>query len=219
MEDTARAVGSPSSNVIVIAGKDCIPRALSIKELGVCERECLLSYRKSYVETYSELIEFLPDNEKPGLIREKIEEAAKFDLSSLPAKYAYDPKKIVVTTELDAWLLENMSAYLPSDLEENGAIRTKRLAEITAAVLNADVMTDAEYQSVTKSLPKKTKIGYAQWWINSTMDGRLSMAYQAFKEYGVTKEQISEAVGNQMGKLIEAVNEIESLSTPQVGNG
>lgn len=223
MEDVARAVASPSPKTIMIAGKECSPRPISVKELGVCERECLDAYRKSYVGGFAAVQDYFPEEERMNLLKEKAQEAAAFDLSSLPSKFAYDDKDVEVTPEFMQWLESNCAAYLPEDLPkkpkpEQVEAYKKRAAVITAILLSSGIIKESDYKTITGKDLKRTKVAYAQWWISATFEGRLSMVYQSFKHYGVTKDEVSAAVTENQGVFMEIASEIETLTAPKQGN-
>lgn len=217
-EDTARAVGAFSSDSVLIQGKECFPRALTLKELGELERDCLSRYRKASVQGFAELLEFLPAEERAAAIAQKVDDTSRLQLKDIPPRWVHDPAAIVLTDELRGWLQDNMDGYLPdkADSDKDFDLALKSAA---AAALDQDLMSDTVYKELTKHPPRKTRVGYVNWWTTGSFDGRLSMMCLAFREYGFTRDQIAEAVGMKQGILLKIARDVEKLSAPDVGNG
>ncbi len=217
-DDVARVVGAGSPTTINIKGKECRPRPLTLKELGELERDCLIRYRKAYVQSHHDNLEYLPaSTNSDEYISRKIDEAAKFDLKSLPPRFAYDPKKIQLTDKLKVWLERNMDGYFPDKPGAKGIDAT--LKSIAAMALDGEFLKEEEYKELTGVEPKRTRVGYVNWWTTGTFDGRLSMTWLAFRDAGVTRDEISEALGPNPTILLEMAREIETLTAPAVGNG
>ena len=214
-EDVARAVGAASPTKVTVCGKECQPRPLTIKELTELQRDCLAKYRRSYVEAYSQNVDFLPEAERGAFIREKIEEAAKMDLSSLPRKDVYDGRRLVVTSELEKWLEENIIGYKRDPKDKDG----KFVKRMTAASLDSELLTPEEYERLTKQKAKPTKVGYVDWWVTGSFEGMISMINLAFKGCGVTEDELCQEITRNPALLIHLSREIEHLSAPEVGNG
>lgn len=215
-EDVARAVGAVSPSSIKIGGKDCYPRPLSIKELTELERDCLSRYRRSYVSAYAENADLLGDDGKK-ILREKFEEAAKFTVSSLPPKLAYDPKKVKLNNRLEKWVEENIEGYEIDDTSKEE--REKILRRLVATSLDQSTLTPELYENLTGFRPVATRVGYVNWWITGTFDGMISMVCLAFRDSGVTRDEIAFEIGRNPKILIDLSREIEHLSAPEVGNG
>ena len=86
-EDVARALGA-GGDITTIAGKECKVRPLSIRELTEVERECLKVYKRTFLETFHDNLDLLPDDEAAGLMSRKLEEASAWDVGDLPSKKA-----------------------------------------------------------------------------------------------------------------------------------
>lgn len=221
MEDVARALGAGSTDTILINGKECSVRPLTVKELTEVERDCLKRYKRSYIETYSENADLLGEEEGKQLVREKIDEAAKWDVSSLPPKYACDDSKIQVTDILKSWLKENIGF---SEKDQNGAeipkqAIEKRLKRLAAYAIDADMLSVDDFKKFTGESPVRQKVGYVNWWITGTFDGMLTMVWMAVRQGGVTKEEVATELGKNPSLLTYFAREIERLSAPDVGNG
>lgn len=214
-EDVARAVGAASPTTVKVCGKECQPRPLTIKELTELQRDCLAKYRRSYVEAYSQNVDFLPEDERRPFIREKIEEAAKMDLSSLPRKDAYDARRVVLTPELEKWLEENIIGYKRDEKDKEGKVAKR----IVVGSLDAELLSLEEYEKLTKQKIKPTKVGYVDWWVTGSFEGMISMINLVFKGCGVTEDELCREVSRNPALLMNLSREIEHLSAPEVGNG
>ena len=218
-EDTARAVGSAGTDKIIIAGKECTVRPLSLKELGEIERECLNQYRENILEYSARNAKFLPEGEGSKLIREKMESMERWDVKDLPLSKVYDPDRMVVTEKLEEWLIENCSGTAPEiEAQTDPAKKQLLLRRLTATMLEAGQLSGTEYEAFTGKLPAYIKTGYVNWWITGTFAGMLELAYKAFQHNGVTRNDVSEALGRNMALMTRLAREIEALSAPQSGN-
>lgn len=216
-EDVARAVGAGSPITVKICGKDCRPRPLTIKELTELERDCLSRYRRSYIQAFSENADLLGEDGR-RIVREKLEEAAKFDVSTLPSKFVYDPKKIQVNRSLEQWLEENLEGYEPDTLLSKET-RDRALKRIVATQLDSGALSDELYENLTGVAPKKARVGYVSWWITATFDGMISMIHLVFRDSGVSRDEVAAEIGRNPSLLVDLSREIEHLSVPEVGNG
>jgi hypothetical protein len=57
------------------------------------------------------------------------------------------------------------------------------------------------------------------WWITGSYNGIVTMVWTAFKHNHVTREQVAEAMNKNLADMMEMARDIESLSSPSVGNG
>lgn len=210
-DEMARALGAESPMTVTIAGKACAVRPLGIKELEVVQRDCLERFKDRYLETWSKGLRYLPADKGVSLMAEKIDEAAHWDIDSLPHKFAYDARRVKLTDALKARLTEAFGAQ--SEIKED------RWQSLTAAALDQGLLTEEECVTLSGSKPFKAKIAYVNWWITGCYDGMISLTWVCFRHNGVTREQIEEELSGKMSLLTEVTREIEKLSTPKLGNG
>lgn len=218
-EDTTRAVGGNGTGKIVIAGKECTVRPLSLKELGEIERECLNQYRESRLEYHQRTARFLEAGEAQKTIRGKITEMETWDVKNLPLRRVYDADRLAVTPDLADWLAENGGGSIDEvNAQTDEKKREKLFKQLIATHLDMGSLSDIEYEKLAGKKPAFIKTGYVNWWITGCFDGMLELAYMAFRANGVTRDQVSEALGRNMSLLVQLSREIESLSAPQSGN-
>lgn len=216
-EDTARALGAGSSRTVIIAGKECQVVPLTIKDLAEAERICLEDFRRSYLKTYATNLDLLPKDTQAGLLEKKLEEIARWDIASLPFRYAYDPKHIKLTDALETWLSIHMGDYLEGI--ESKANRDKSLKVIVASGLDSGLLDDLTYKQLTKMDVKKSRVAYVNWWIQGTREGQLTMAWLCFRKYDVTRDEVSDELSKNPQLLNNISREVESISAPATGNG
>ena len=218
-EDTARAVGAKSPTTVKIGDKDCQIRPLTIAELGELERDCLSRYKREYLKTFTGNSDIIPNFDE--LLNKELREVAKWDVSDLPPKKAYDPTKIKVEKNLRKWLTEHMNLVLEN---ENGSKLSKsemesRVQVMAALALDSGDMAEEDYKILTGEVAKKTNVGYVNWWVTGSYDGMISMVHMCFRDNDVSREDIVKAIGDNPNLLTEASRGIEELSAPEVGNG
>lgn len=211
MDDVARAVGAGEMTPIVIAGKQCTVRPLGVRELSEVERDCLKRYKRAYLESYYDNMDLLPAGTRDGLMQQKVEDAARWDIDDLPGKTAYNPLRVVVTAELRKWLEQNFD--LPKDADD---LHARRLA---AAVLDQELLTEPDYEKLAGSPAPKVRVGYVNWWTTGSFDGMITFAWACFKHDGITRDQVLEELGKNMNLLVQLTRDIERLSMPAAGNG
>ncbi len=209
-EDVARALGAPSPMTVEIAGRACEVRPLGIKELTIVERDCLERYRRSYIKTFVDNADLLPGDGATEWIRQKADEAARWDVGDLPSKWTYDARRAKVTDGLRTWLRE---AYQVGDVPLTD-VRCRLLA---AGALDSGMLDEATYERLAGGRPFRLKVPYANWWITGAYDGMVTMCWVCFRHAGVTREQVEDELSGKLATLVEASREIERLTVPQVG--
>lgn len=217
MEDTARAVGAGSLEPVTINGKPCQIRPLTIKQLLEVERECLKQYRINYVGAYADTVQFLPEALRERVIREKIDEAAQWDVSDLPPKWVIDNKRVKVNDKIRQWLKE--SPIFDQGEKVVDAAPDIQLRDFIAVAMGQDMMSDDEYKQLTGYDPPKIRTGYVQWWTSGSMEGMLNMCFACFRKDGVTREDLELDLLQKPDLLIKLSRSIETLTAPALGNG
>jgi len=207
----ARAVGAGSPMTIEIGGKQCTVRPLSIRELAEVERDCVQRYRRSYLKTFTENADLIPERLREGMVQEKFELAARWDVDDLPLKYAFDAKRIEVSDELKSWIVEEYGTD-PEAPE-------KTFQGMAASALDQGMLSEDRYEQFTRKKPKKSRVPYVSWWITGSTEGMITFLWLTFKHDGVTREQVVKAMESNPTMLVEVAREIERLSSPQLGNG
>lgn len=218
MDDTARAIGASGGSTIKIAGKDCRPKPLTLKELGELERRALRAYRRDYVQAVMDVAEYLQEPNRSEVINKRVQEAANIVLKELPPHFICDPSSIECTQPLKDWIKQNFNIAAP---DEKGAPEDVHSGYQKAAALaiNQGALTETEYTQIVGKPVVRTRVAYPNWWIASTPDGQLAMIHQSFRDYNVTESQVAEALGVDRGKIFELYSEVEEITAPDVGNG
>jgi hypothetical protein len=208
-EAMARAVGAAGARTVEIAGKECRVRPLGIRELTEAERECLASYRRSYIKTFVDSADMFPE----GMQRAERarDEAARWDIDDLPPKAAYDGRSLNVTKQL--------KDFLKTELDPDGKLDDDRARRLATGLLDQGTLTEERVEQLTGKKPRRATIPYVNWWITGCFDGMVTFVWLCFRPDGVTKDQVAEELGRNPALLVELSREIEGLSAPEAGNG
>ena len=150
-EDVARALKAKSPMMVKFGEKECQVRPLGIRELAEVEQDCLERYKRTYLKTWSDNIDLIPNGE--AALYDKLDEAAKWDIDDLPAKYAYDHNYVTVSKLLKNWLVSHFSL----DLKRLGDDRARKL---TASALDQEMLSPKEYEDLTSHNIKPEKVSY-----------------------------------------------------------
>lgn len=212
-ESVARALGAsdPKPKTITIAGKKCTVRPLGLRELTEVERLCVKQYKRTFLETYAENADLLPEDERAGLVREKLDDAALWDIDDLPPKRAYDANKIKATKELKDYVVKAFG------IDKN--VKPLQLKQIVTGLLDSNSMTPAKYKKYTKEMPPYGQVPYASWWITGSHDGMITLIWTCFKDDGVTKDEVASELGSNKELLMSLSRDIEHVTAPEVKNG
>lgn len=210
-DSMARALAAEGPMTVMIGGIECRVRPLGIQELTEVEQDCVSRYKRQYLETFSSNLDLLP-NGGEGLMREKIEEVAKWGVDDLPRKAAYDTNRVKLTDSVKAFLAESFEID-PANTPE---LKMKRMV---ATALDQGMLDEKQYVVMTDSKPFKLKVPYVNWWITGSYDGMISFVWMCFRYRGVTRVQVVEAMRENPSLLIDLSREIERLSAPKLGNG
>ncbi len=209
-EAMARALGAKGAKTVMIGGKECIVRPLGMRELTEVERDCLERYKRQYLKTWADNLDLLPPEAAAKLMEKKLEECSRWDVDNLPPKTAHDPRRVKLTEKLR----ERMAGWLAVAEGDEG--RERRLI---ASALDQGILSASDYRELTGESAPGVAVPYVNWWITGSYDGMISFVWKCFSQYGVTRDEVMEAVRGNLQMLAEVAQEIERLSAPQLGNG
>jgi len=210
-EDVARAVAAEGATTVTIGGKECTARALLVREMAEAERICLEGYKRGYIKTVSDNADLVDRRKRDGLIERAVLNAAKWTVLDLPPVPMHVPQRIKVTDKLEAWLIKACGAGRGDSKD--------RLKTVAASALDEKMLSPELYEELTGDVPPTIRIGYANWWITETLEGKIAMVWLCFRDNGVTREEVADELGRNPGVLAAMVREVEALSVPQAGNG
>jgi len=181
---------------------------IELRQLHEVQREAIKFYKRQYLQTYADNLDLLSNGNASSLMEKKLEEAARWDVSDLPVKAAYDVTKIPINEKLKA-ALEDEFGELP---EEESAQRA-----LLATALDSDKISGNMVKSLTDRWPHKINIPYDTWWVTASYDGMITFVWSSIQinHPEMTKVQVS---GWSMAKIIEAARIVERLTVPAVGN-
>ena len=86
-EREARALGA--GKILTIGEQEYTLSPVTVRDLCELEREALRSYKRQFLETFRDSFDLLPEDEGLKLLREKLEEAARWTLDDLPKRKAF----------------------------------------------------------------------------------------------------------------------------------
>lgn len=206
-ESVARALGA-GDGVVEIAGKQCTIRPLGTRELAEVERECLKQYKRTYLQTFSENADLLPDEiDKAELISKRFEEAAKWDLDDLPQRSVSDWQRIKLTDKLKKVIAE---VHTDANLDDDDKVK-----KLAASALDRNVIDAKRYHELTGADAPMVKVGYVNWWISGCVDGMITMIWMSFKDDGVTKDEVARALSEDQTLMVTISRRVEELSAPK----
>lgn len=212
-DDMARALGAGEATEFTINGKKCKPRPLGLVELAEVERECLKHYKRQYLETYRDNLDMLPADVGLALMREKLEEVARWDVHDLKTKLAFDPAGVKPTDALIKWAEHNITGFT------HDPNRMSAFQRVVAMSMDAGILQPEDYTILAGEVPRSAKVGYVNWWISSSFEGMLAMLVKAFESNGITRAEVLKEVTGNPTLLAEMAHQIEHLSAPAAGNG
>lgn len=210
-ESVARALGANETRTVTIAGKKCTVRPLGLRELTEVERLCVKQYKRNLLETYAENVDLLSESERAGLMREKLDEVALWDIDDLPPKRAHDATKIKATKKLREYVIKTFAA--------DDSIKPLQLKQLVTGLLDSNAMNAATYKKYTDEKPPSVLVPYASWWITGSHDGMITLIWTCFKDDGVTKDEVARELGSNKEMLIAISRDIEHVTVPAVKNG
>lgn len=222
-EDVARAVGAKGP-VVKLGDREYQIRPLTIRELTELERDCLERYKRSYLQTHAKNADLIYNGNTRGreeYIKSKIEEASKWDVTTLPVKAVYDVDQVKVTAKLKIWLTNHVGFSKTDELGHtlsDSELDTKA-RRLIATALDNGTLTEEKYEDLAGSRAKKVYVGYVNWWVTATVEGMISMIWMCFKDAGVSRDAVAQEIGKNPELLVQVSREIERLSAPAEGNG
>lgn len=213
----ARALGVASGMPpVTIAGKECRPRPLGAAELLECERVCLDEFKQDYMRSYKKNLPLIVEDpkERHKTLLDKLDEVSRWDTGDLPLRTGYDPSRIKITKKLRHWLRDTLDVSV-AQMSDQAVQRN------IAGLLEEGTLSPNQYKRFVGELPRSIKVPYVNWWITGSYEGKLTFIWMAFRDGGVTKEEVAEflAEPENTALLNELAFEVESLSAPKVGNG
>lgn len=212
MEDVSRAIGAASSEPLIINGKECQVRPLTLRELGELERECVRQYRKEYLARIADSRDLLPNAEE--YITAKVEETALWTTDNLPRVSVFGTAQIPITTELE-YLLEK-ELLISKTLISKGPDTVRR---ILATALDQKILTADQVEKATGVRPKEQRTGYANWWCTGHPDGMMHMIWLTVRDSGISKEEVVKFFTHKQEEAMLASRQIEAVTAPAMGNG
>ena len=202
----ARALGA--GNTIDVDGKQYKILPIGMRQLHEVQRTAVGYYKREYLRTYAENMDFLPPDRAADLIERKMEEVARWDVGDLPVKMAYDVRGVPLNAKLvDA--LETEYGELP---EGDGAKYAVLSSALDAGKIDAD-----QVEKLTKVRPRRLRVPYDTWWVTACYEGMITFILTSLR--ASHPEATAAEVGAwPLPKIMEAARIVEGLTAPAVGN-
>jgi hypothetical protein len=205
----ARAVGAASS--LEVDGKRYVMSPIGFRQLQEIQREAVRYWKRQYMLTFADNVDLLANGDGQELIRQKMEECAKWGIDKLPVKIAYSAAHIKITDKLRKRLRSCRLTY--EDLPESDrAVR----ALLTTALDNEEIHPDI-VEKLTNTRPRQGRVAYDTWWITAVYEGMVAFVWASLsqKHPELTREEISEW---PLDRIIEIAREVEHITAPELGN-
>jgi hypothetical protein len=205
----ARALGA--GEVITVGGVEYTISPIELRQMHEVRREAIRSYKREYLQTFADNLDLLDGGDNGAaakLLERKMEEAARWDVSDLPTKAAYDVTKVPINEKLKT-VLEDEFGEVPDKVEGQRAL--------LAAALDSEKLDGITVKRLTDRWPHKVDIPYDTWWVTASYDGMITFVWSSvhLKHPDVTKKQVEMW---PMAKIIEAARMVERLTVPAVEN-
>jgi len=202
-----RALASGES--ILVGDVEFRLRPVVIKRLGDLEKDAFNYYKRLYLETFRDNSDLLVGMNKSDVMLKKMEEVARWDMSKLPRKIAYDVLNVPVTDKLKEWIQEEFHECPEEDI---GCLA------VLSSSLDIEKIGPKQVKKLTGKYPVQGTVRYDQWWVTATLAGMISFIHCSLAEdhSNTTKADIGEW---SFVKVIEAAKIVERLTVAMMGNG
>ncbi len=206
----ARVLAAAETIEIEIDGKKTEYKLRPVVAQHLCdlEKEALRYHKREFLMTFAENDDLLGDRAQT-VIDEKLEEAARWDLSDLPQKDAYDVSRVKITKEVKRWIEENYG-----DLPEAEAGQKALLSN----ALDTGRLKPDQLKKMAGKGPLQGKVRFDQWWVTASMEGMISFITTSVRRDHpeVTKRDVANW---PFTKIAEAVRKVEGITSASMGNG
>jgi len=205
----ARALGAGEK--FEVDDKTYMLRPVVVQSLADLELEALQAYKRQYLETYKRNADLI-DHGQDMLVR-KLEEAAKWTVSDLPVKKAFDASNVTVNEGLKSLLIGIF------DLKDEGIPERAMIYSVLLSMaLDTGRITPDKVFEITGTRPREGRIRFDQWWVTAERAGMIAYVYCSLKVDYPSIDQ--KEVGRwPMHKLVEASRIVEKITAASMGNG
>jgi len=197
-----------AAEFVEVDGKQFKLRPISIQNLVDLEREAMSHYKRQYLMTYRDNADLLGDDAK-SMLRQKMEEVAKWELHDLPQKDVFDTSQVPLTDAVKKWLEENFGQLPDTDTAIHAVLVT---------ALDTGQLKSSELKKLTGKLPIQGRVRFDQWWVTGSMEGMLSLITTSIRQEhpDLTAKDVSSW---PLAKIIETARLVEGVTSASMGNG
>ena len=204
---------------IEVDGKEYRLRPVAAQHLMDLEKDALRHYKREYLQTYSQNADLFDAKTAKELLREKMDEVARWDIHDLPQKDVYDATEVPLTPELRAWLSEEYGVVTESNGDGSDEEKTERtLRAVLSTALDSEKLSPQECKRLGGKAPLHGRVRYDQWWVTASTVGLVSFIHSSIRRdhNQMTADDIA---GWPYPKLLEAGRIVEKLTSVSLGNG
>jgi hypothetical protein len=205
-EAEARALGAGES--FEVNGEEYKLRPIVVRSLCEIERGALADYKRQYLKTFVDNADLLGENQATKVLQQRMEEAAGWDLQSLPQKVAYNAALLPVTEEATKWAEDFRREEMKSENQTRAVL---------AFALDNKILSEEKVKELCGKQPDKSSVRYDQWWVTASFVGMVSfvLASVRVEQPNVTRDQVESW---SFVKIVEATRIVERITAASVGN-
>lgn len=210
-DDMTRALGIPG-DLVKVKGKEYRMQRFSLVELKLVEKDCLERYKRRYLKTFYDNLDFLNEEERQKILVEEMRQKAAMDIGDLPKKFTTSRKRIKVTKELRNFIGD----YFEKDYSKTPVEDVKAVA---GTLIDKGVLSEKQYKTLTGKDAPREATPYVFWWMSGDVEGMITMVWASLQAHGVSREDVEEELKDDEGGLAVLAAKAEKLATPEPKNG
>ncbi len=197
-----------AGETVSVDGRDVIVRPITMQSLHEVQREAVKYFKREYIQTFADNADLMPDGTGAELIRQKLEEAARWDVGDLPTRTAFDVRGVV----LSDLLLREMGKLVGELPDQEPSKRA-----VLATLLDQGRIAPDKIKEWTGSPVRSARVPYDSWWVTAVYSGMVTFVWAAVRadDPSITREQIGRW---PLAKIMEAARLVERLTAPALGN-
>ena len=208
-----------AADVVEVDGKEFKLRPIVAQHLCDLEQEALRCYKRQFLQTYAENADLIGDGDGKELVRQKMDEAAQWDLSNLPQKDAYDASRVPISKKLVQWIEKEFGELpkLDKTEEKDKTNNDQTIRSLLSTALDSGKIKPDEVKEKFGALPRQGRVRYDTWWVTASWEGMISFVLTSarYEHPKMSKKEI----GNwPFSKLVEASRKVEQLTSASMGN-
>jgi len=199
----ARALGAGAT--IEVDGTEYTLSPVKLQQLAELQRAALAYYRNSFLSTYRDNLDLLPE----GFLEKKLEEAARWDVTDLPGKKSYSADYVPITDQL--------REKLQTVYAEVGNLDDAQFRNLLVAALDSEQISPQEVKELSGMFPQEITTPYDLWWVTGCYDGIIRYIYESIR-LRHPRIKLADVAKWTMTDQLRAMSVVNEITTPAVGN-